>query len=257
MASTTLGGVPLIDPTQLGKAATANSAFGALDLMINGSLSINAGNVSNPYTIPYTAGDEPAVDKTALRFVRLVVTGALTSDWTAFMPAGAQRLFVVQNLTTGGRNVIVACAGHPGVAIPPGQTFLCYLDGTDVSQVPVSAAAVGSEPWDVGNFIDGQPTAGQIVMRWIASRTITFPANFANNQFKAGTAAAGAVVWTVNKNGSAGGTLSVTGGGTTGTWSSTGGAPVGFNARDVGTFAAPNPADATLADIVWTFAGTR
>lgn len=144
MASTTLGGVPLIDPTQLGKAATADTAFGALDSMLNGTLTIAVGSNPSPYTIPYTAGDEPAVVKTALRFNILEFTGALSASYTAYMPSGPQRgLFVVTNSTTGSHAVTLMCPGQTGVTIPAGETFLCCLTGTDVVQISPQAAGGG------------------------------------------------------------------------------------------------------------------
>ncbi|MDE2096254.1 MAG: hypothetical protein KGL39_03345 [Patescibacteria group bacterium] len=257
MSSTILGGVPLIDPAQLGKAATADSAFQALDSMLNGVLSLNAAALTSPYTIPYQAGDEPAVTKTALRFFLLQVTGALTAPWTAYMPNdGTQRGFVVQNLTTGGENVTVMCTGKTGVIVPAGETVYCFLDGTDVVQLPI-AAPPGSQPWDAGNFIDGQPSAGQTIMRFITSRTITFPANFADNQMKCGTAALANAVFNINKNGASVGQATIAAGQTLATWTSTGGLSCVFNSGDVCTFLAPNPQDANMADLEWVFSGTR
>lgn len=257
MASTTAGGVPLIDPGQLGKAATADAAFQAIDSMINGLLSINAASNPTPYTIPYQAGDEPAVTKTALRFFVLQITGALAAPWTAYMPGGGpQRAFVVQNLTTGGQNVVVMVSGQTGVTVPNGETMLCFLNGTDVVQLPI-AAPPGSQPWDVGNFVDGPPTSGQTIMRFITSRTVTFPANFSNNQMKCGTAPTSNAVFNINKNGASVGQATIAAGATSATWTSTGGLSYTFNAGDICTFLAPNPQDATLADLEWVFSGTR
>jgi len=257
MASSSYGGIPLIDPSQMGKAATSNTAFDAVDSMLNGSLSIDAATIgSNPYTIPYQAGDEPAVVKLALRFAICYVTGTISSDFTLYMPAGPQRTFAVVNSTVGGHNVIVMVPGQTGVTIPATQTFLCFLDGTDVVQI-TPAVAAGSNPWEVGNFIDGSPTIGQIVMRFIAARTITFPADFSSNRMKAGTGATASAVFGFNKNGSSVGSATFAISGTIPTWVSSGHAPVVFNAGDVGTFIAPNPVDGTLADLEWIFVGTR
>jgi len=257
MASSSYGGIPLIDPSQMGKAATSNTAFDAVDSMLNGSLSINAATIgSNPYTIPYQAGDEPAVVKLALRFAICYVTGTIAGDFTIYMPAGPQRTFAVVNNTVGGYNVIVKVSGQTGVTIPATETFLCFLNGTDVVQIS-PALASGTAPWEVGNFIDGSPTVGQIVMRFIAGRTITFPADFSSNQMKAGTGATGSPVFTVNKNGSQVGTATFAPSGTSPTWASASHAPVVFSTGDVGTFIAPNPVDGTLADLEWLFVGAR
>lgn len=256
MTSTSFSDIPLIDPSQLGKAAAVDTALTSLDAMLNGALTINAATVgSNPYTIPYQTGDEPTASKPAIRFVFCSVIGAIGSDFVMYFPSGKQRLFIVQNNTTGGHNVVAKVNGQTGVTIPMGQAFLCYLNGVDVTQPPIQVAA-GTEPWEVGNFVDGKPSAGLVVMRFVAARTITFPANFANNQMKLGTAPAATAVFPFTKNGVSAGQASVSTGGVV-TWTSTGGAPVVFSAGDVGVFAAPNPQDANLADVAWTFAGTR
>lgn len=256
MSASALSDISFIDPSQNGKAATANTAFVAIDGQLNGSLTLAANSLANPYTIPYSVTDEPAGTKTALRFVYAKVTGAIGSNWTAYMPAGKQRLFVVENATTGGHNVIFMVSGQTGVSIPPGAAFLCFLNGTDVVQPPLQPVA-GSYPWEVGNFVDGMPTNGTVVMRFIVARTITFPPDFSSNQMKAGTGAAATAVWNVNKNGSLVGTATFAPSGTVPTWATVGHIPVVYNSGDVGTFIAPSPQDGSLADLEWIFAGTR
>ena len=258
MASTPNAQFLLIDPSQIGKAAAIDTALTAIDAAMNATLAIQVddGNHATPYTIPYGTNDEPQSPKTALRFVLLTLAGAPPADWTAYMPAGPTKLFLVQNNMSGGRNARILVPGQTGVVVPPGQTWLCYLNGTDVVQLPI-AAPPGSQPWDIGNFIDGPPSAGLVVMRWIHARTVTFPANFSNNQMKAGTGATNTATFIVNKNGAQVGTATFSAGAGTAVWASSGGNPVVYNAGDVGTFVAPNPADATLADLDWIFSGTR
>jgi hypothetical protein len=256
MASTNLSDILEIDPSQVGKAAAANTAFQSIDAMLNGILTLEANMLTSPFTIPYADGDEPSASKPALRFVYCKVTGALTAPFTAYMPAGKQRLFIVDNQTTGNQDVTFMVQGQTGVIIPPGTATLCFLNADDVYAPPISLAS-GTQPYDIGNFIDGAPTAGQVIMRFIAARTITFPANFVNNQMKAATAASGTTTFDVNKNGSLVGAAVFAGAGTTATWSTVGGAAVTFNVGDVCTFVAPASPDATLASLVWSFAGTR
>lgn len=256
MASTALSDLLYIDPSQNGKAASHNAAVAALDMELNATLTIQADMLANPYQIPYTVADEPAGVKTALRFIFANVIGALTTSWTAFMPAGKQKLFIVQNSTTGGHSVTFMVQGQTGVTVPPGEAFLCLLDGVDVVQPPLNMLA-GSNPWEVGNFLTGSPTIGQVVMRFIPARTVTFPADFSSNQMKSNAGAGASATWNFNVNGVLAGTAVFSIGATTPTWSSIGHAPVVMNAGDVGTFTAPNPVDAGLADLEWTFSGTR
>lgn len=257
MSTTSFGEIALVDPSQLGKAATVDTALAAIDSMINGIMTIDAATVgSNPYTVPFQAGDEPAAQKPAIRFVICYVTGSLSSPFTMIFPVGPQRLFIIQNNTSGGQNVIAMGTGGTGVTIPAGTAFLCFLNGTDVVQPPIQVAQ-GTQPWDVGNFIDGQPGSGQVIMRFIVSRTITFPANFANNQMKCATPPTSTASFSINKNGSLIGNASIAASATSATWTSVGGTSYVFNAGDIGTFIAPSPPDATLADLEWVFSGTR
>lgn len=256
MASTSSSDLLLIDPSQLGKAAAADTAFQSIDAMLNGIMTLQANLLTSPFTVPYQAGDEPAASKPALRFVYCKVTGALTAPFVALMPTGKQRLFIVDNQTTGGQNVTFMVAGQTGVTIAPNDAVLCFLNGTDVYQPPLVLAA-GTQPWEVGNFIDGNPTGGQVLMRFVAARTITFPGNFALNQLKAANAATATTTLTINKNGTQVGTATIAGSGTTAAWTSTGGAQVVFSAGDVGTFVNQSVADATFGNAVWAFAGYR
>jgi hypothetical protein len=258
MSSTPKNDFFLIDPNQIGKAAGIDAALGAIDSALSGELVVQAddGSHASPWTIPYQAGDEPASTKTALRFILMAVQGNLAADWTAYMPAGKSKLFIVWNLTTGGRNVIVKVSGQTGVTVPPNTYMLCYLNGSDVQQISLSSSAI-AQPYDAANFINGQPTAGQTIMRWVFPRTVTFPSNFSNNFMFSRVNAAGTAVFVVAKNGVQVGTATFTGGTATAVWASTSGAPVVFNAGDVLTFVAPNPADAALTDLDWVFAGTR
>lgn len=256
MASTDLGGIVLIDPSQLGKAATADQAFQSIDQMLNGIMTINASTATSPYTIPYAAGDEPAVNKAALRAALINIDGAPGAAWTGYMPAGPQRgNFVFQNNMTDGSSATLMVEGQTGVTITPGEAALVFLNGTDVVQPPIILAS-GTQPWEVGNFVDGMPANGVVVMRFVVARTITFPANFSLNQLEVGTHPASTASWTITKNGSTVGAASTNTAGVT-TWTSVGGAAVVFHAGDVGTFVAPSPQDAVLANPTWIFSGTR
>lgn len=158
MTSTPLTEIPYIDLNQIGKAATHNTGLDALDNLLAGILPLAADSLSSPYTIPYAAGDEPAVTKTALRFFKVVVSGAIGADWTAYLPAIRRHYFLVQNATTGGRNVIVKVSGQFGVTVPPNYTALCFLNGTDVEAV-VMAPTNGQ----IGDFVSASVTAGSAV----------------------------------------------------------------------------------------------
>ena len=123
-----------IDPNQYGKTAAADTAFGAIDAMFGGVLSIADSN-SSPYTIPFQSGiDEPIGTKTALRFFKLVVTGSAGGTWTAYMPSGKQKFFLASNQRSTG-NLVVKVSGQTGVTLPVKAEAFLFLNGTDVELI--------------------------------------------------------------------------------------------------------------------------
>lgn len=261
MTSTSLFELPEVDPNQIGKAATINQALASIDSALCATLMLSANSLTSPYTIPYSAGDEPAVTKTALRFFKATVTGAISANWTAYMPAGKQKFFLASNQTTGGYNVIFKVSGQTGVTIPPGYIAFCFLTGADV-QCAFMGLAGGSVPYDLhGSFTagsnggSGKPGSSALIAKWIVARQVNFPSNYAGSFAKARVAATGTAVFNISQNGGSTGSITWTGG-TDGTFTSPSGNPVQLNAGDIFTLTAPASPDATLADIGWVFAGT-
>ena len=108
---------------------------------------------------------------------------------------------------------------------------------------------------DIASTTTGVMFSSQVVLRYVAPRAITLADDFAGSRLKAGTSATAETVLVVKVNGSSVGTITVAAAGTTGTFTTTGGA-VSLAAGDVLTVECPSLADATLADVSITFAGT-
>lgn len=132
MASLTNADILEVDPNQVGKSVAVNTSLAAIDAMLGSTLSVDASMHATPYTLPYTPPDEPLGTKTALRFFFLTITGALTADWTVYMPASKSKFFAILNSTTGGHNVIIKVSGQTGVTVPAASQAFCFLNGTDV-----------------------------------------------------------------------------------------------------------------------------
>jgi hypothetical protein len=130
MASTPNVGFPEVDPMQIGKTATIDTALEAIDQVMGATLTLAANALASPYPIPYNTGDEPNVVKTAIRFAYLKITGATGGTWTVYLPAGPSFRFLVKNLTT--HSVVVKVSGQTGVTLASGNTQDMFLDGTDV-----------------------------------------------------------------------------------------------------------------------------
>jgi hypothetical protein len=107
--------------------------------------------------------------------------------------------------------------------------------------------------YDIAINFEGVTTNGEII-RVKMVRAVTLPASLTGSSFDAGTAATASTVFTLKQNGSSIGTITFAASGTTGTVSFA--SAVTFSAGDTFEIDAPATADATLANIAFTFAGS-
>ena len=135
-----------------------------------------------------------------------------------------------------------------------GSSIGFYLDNIFLQAQTGSAQPVAN-PYDVVTFFPGVPGASEVLSRVVFTRQVAFPIALAGSYASAGTAATASTIVSTKKNGAAFGTCTFAIAGTTCTFASTVGAV--FAAGDVLTVTAPAGADATLADIAITLAGTR
>lgn len=115
---------------------------------------------------------------------------------------------------------------------------------------PVSSSGV----YDIGIYVEGLTTNSEIVWEFVAPRAWTLPAG-ASGAAVAQVAATGSTTYTLAKNGTSIGTIAWAASGTVGTISVT--ASTSFAAGDILSLTGPATADATLANIAVTLAGTR
>ena len=113
------------------------------------------------------------------------------------------------------------------------------------------------QPFDVHAFYSGLPTASAKVLRVPLARAVAFVGNFAGSYFSASANATASTVFTVEKNGSSIGTVTIAAGTITATFASTGGAAQTLAAGDLLSITAPATPDSTLADPGFVLAGTR
>lgn len=121
----------------------------------------------------------------------------------------------------------------------------------------VETEEAAQPPLDLSFFVGGAPTAGQKIGKHVATRRFELKDEMAGSKLHAGTAATAASVFTVLRNGASIGTITVAASGTTGTFTTTGSGTEVFAIGDYLEITAPNPADATLADIAITLFGFR
>lgn len=120
---------------------------------------------------------------------------------------------------------------------------------------PGAVASGGTNTYDVPIFVPDKPTASMLCARIAAVRAFDLPASLTGSVASAGVAATGSTVFALHKNTTSIGTVTFAAAGTTGTFSFA--SAVSFAAGDVLRIIAPGTADATLADISISFAGTR
>lgn len=104
---------------------------------------------------------------------------------------------------------------------------------------------------------NGQPGAGEVLLRVPVTETINFPDDMSGSQGYAGTAptdSAGAD-FVIKRNGTQFATMSIANGANTATFS-TSSADETFSAGDVLTVEAPNPQETTMADVGFALRGT-
>ncbi|ARL77610.1 hypothetical protein [Burkholderia pseudomallei] len=179
--------------------------------------------------------------------------GAQINNGTLTLTASTTN-YVYANASTGA--VSVNTTGFPAGAIPlytivtGTTTATSYTDQRSNQAAATTSAAV----YDVGGYIEGLPNASETVWQFYSPRAWTLPAG-ASGGAKAGTAATASTTFTLKQNGTSVGTIVFSASGTTGTVSIT--SSTAIASGDLLALVAPATPDTTLADIAFTFAGTR
>lgn len=228
---------------QSSKEVTVNNATGQLDAALTELLDVNlsAGNVT----------------LTSAQF-----RGAMMFNGTGHsvsrnltVPAVKRSIFVVRNSGTGDLNVV---RGSTTLTLFASTLAVFATDGTTNGLIIVSAPSDGSAPeakfMDLSLFVAGAPTDSELVLYFIAVRDFTLPASLTGSYAHAGTASTGSVSFALTKNGGSIGSVSFAAS-ATGTF--TFASDTSFTAGDNLKMTAPATADATLADIAFSFKGSR
>jgi hypothetical protein len=114
---------------------TTNTNLGTLLEQAIGGYQAIAMSDAN-YTLSTANGATDEARNAVLRF-----TGTLSAGRNVSCPDGIEKLYVVQNATTGGFAITFKTASGTGISVPNGSTLLLYTDGTNVLAVTASMAA--------------------------------------------------------------------------------------------------------------------
>jgi hypothetical protein len=230
---------------QASKEITINTATGQIDAALTERLSVSV-----------STGNVTVTDTNYRRNAALFITAATTSGRTVTLPAIKKTIIIFTDSTN--TQSISVVRGSTTFSMSPGKVATFYTDGTTNGLTLLSGDASGgtvTKPFDLGTFCAGVPDASEILMRYVFTRAVSFPASLTGSQVKAGTAATAQTDFVLAKNGSSIGTIRFAASGATATFVSV--SATSFAAGDILSITAPGTADATLADISFTLAGER
>lgn len=249
MSTSNILGITEIGESQNNKYVTINNAIAALEQASNEGL-VNSSVGAGPWAL---------TEAQATRNFVFRASGG-SADFNITVPSqintiNATRVFAVINEDTTYTATVKASTGTGNTAsLLPGESGTFYQDYEDVYLISKGQAGT-NPPYDVGLYIPGQPASGAEVFKLVAVRDVEFPDDWAGSYGHVGTNPTSSAVFTIKKNGSSIGSISISTGGVF-TFATTGAATT-LAAGDRLTIEAPNPQDATLADIGFNLAGAR
>lgn len=167
-----------------------------------------------------------------------------------------KRVFAVVNDDTVDTATVRTAGVGAQVVLPPGRAAWIEQEGDNLYQLSAwSTVPTDAQPYDFGFFIAGPPGTAAIVLVHVAARAFTLEDNFAGSVGKVGANPTAVAAFDVQKNEASIGSISIS---TSGVFTfNTTGAGVSMVAGDRIKIVAPNPQDATLADVAVTLKGTR
>jgi len=134
-----------------------------------------------------------------------------------------------------------------------GQSLQGLAGLTPTSYSLTGDGAIAGPAYVSGSW-SGSPAASQIIERYIFATPVNFPAGLAGSYGGAATAATSTATFSIQRNGTAIGTMTFAAAATTASFIMT--SATSFAAGDVLTITAPATPDATLANLAWTLSGT-
>ena len=258
------------------KEITINDANAQLDAAI-----------TEQFVADVTSGNVTLTDTEYRETILVKVIGATNAGRSVTFPA-IKRLVVIVSHTDATESVDII-VGSTTIALPATESFFVYTDGTTnglivvggsggsgsstytgLTDTPSSFSGEGGKSsrvnsgetdiefvdvsFDVGGAFGGVPGTSIVIFQFLFTRSVTFPSGLTASQGKASVAATAQTDFDLQKNGISFGTMRFAASGTTSTFIA--GSATTFVAGDEIKLVSPNPADATLANLSFTFAGT-
>lgn len=183
---------------------------------------------------------------------------ALAYTLPAAPPSATWAVFV-QNVGAGtltvGRNSLTIDAAASDLTLLTKQGVYISTDGTNYFTERGLTEPI-TYPYDLWCALVGSPIGSQIVFLGTFNRTVNFLGNFSGSVGKVGTNPTATATYDIQKNGSSIGGISINTSGVV-SFTSTSGAAQSFASGDIIKIVFQSSADATLANVGFTLAGTR
>lgn len=266
-----------VGASQNQKEVTINNADGRLDAAF-----------TEFSTVDLSAGNATISNAVYQQNFLLRLDGATVAGRTVTLPT-IKRLIIIESLASSTESVDIV-VGTTTIAVPSEESRLIYTDGTANGAVAVGGGTGGGggsftglsdtpgnytglagrllqvnsgesaleffqAAYDVGGAFGGVPGNSEVVFQFVFPRAVTIPQDGTLSTGKAGVAATAQTDFDLQKEGVSFGTMRFAASGTTASFivASATSFAAGEEIRVVG----PSSADATLADLVFTFAGLR
>lgn len=248
MAKSPILGIDQVAENQHSKHITINDAFNALEAASNAPIAVDmtAANVTMTEAV-FTSG-----------FV-FNATGhsvSRTLTFPATVNAVASKRTII--ITNGGTaDLLIKSGAGATTTLAAGTKAMITIVSTVITVLFQSGGSgtTGDEAI-IGIFVPDQPDVSAEIVRHPMVRAIQFPANFSGSRGSVRVNPTGTSTLGVFKDGASVGSIQISTGGAF-TFTSSGGLAVDFAVGQVLTIVAPNPQDATLADIGFTLKGTK
>jgi len=227
--------------SQAQKEVTINATNGELDAALTEFV-----------TADFTSGNVTISNANYRRAILLRATTVTVAGRVMTLPA-IKRLISIHSVT-GNTQPLTIRRGTTDLELLAGRTGLFYTDGTTNGLVRIGDG--GDLPYDIGVFTPGLPVAGAVLFRLPAVRAFFLPANLSGSRALSVSAATATAEFSIRKNGTEFATFSFAAAATTATFTGPG-SITEFTTSDNLSVVAPNPQDATLADVGLLLRGGR
>jgi hypothetical protein len=240
--------IPLVGEAQNNKYITVNDAIQAL------------ASATNKILAKDTIGTGPVAlteNESSRNMVYTLAGASAAFDMTFRSTIGglnAQRVMLVVNNTSYPATVKASSGSGASVIVYPGFSALLYQSFEDIYRLSGNQLAGEVMPYDLSVYIPEQPGDAAEIMRVKMTRSVFFADNFTGSQASVFSNPASDAAFTVQKNGSPIGSITIgTGGGAT--FATTGSGLETFAPGDILTILAPTPQDVSLAGVGITLYG--